>query len=65
MATRRGKGTLSPHKNTPDKESPTPRQIAATDAILESTPHEDIEMLAIKLNCNYDKVARSSRTKNI
>ena len=58
MATRRGKGTLVPQKNTPDKEPPTPRSIAATDAIMESTPHEDTELLAIKLNRNYDKVAR-------
>ena len=45
-------------KSTHDKEPPTPRSIAATDAILESTPHEDTELLAIKLNRNYDKVAR-------
>ena len=58
MTTRRGKGTLVPDKSTPDKEQPTPRSRATTNTIPKPTTHDDTELLAIKLNRNYDKVAR-------
>ena len=58
MATRRRKGTQVPQKNTLEQDAPTSRILTNTDTLPESTLHEDAELLAIKLNQNFDKVAR-------
>ena len=58
MASRRGKGTLVPSKDSPNKDTQAFTTHIKTIDLSEAVPKEDTHLLAIKLNRNTDKVTR-------
>lgn len=58
MGSRRGKGTQVPPRTTSDIELSASNSSATTVISVESTPRDETELLAIKLNRSIDKVTR-------
>ena len=58
MASRRGKGTLVPSKDSLNKDTQVFTTHTKTIDLSEAVPKEDTHLLAIKLNRNTDKATR-------